>query len=136
MTSGSECSSGNDAEPLHLPHTIITVEHATLWMFLFSNVHSLVLHWCRQSLSGKYITYMLAARFFDMFECLPKFILRLWTGMLKGPDVESKLLFQQALDILAPILSHLQVVEAGFSFLTLRVICTGRESLHPSQVSI
>ena len=62
----------------------------------------------------KYTAYVLAARFFDVFECPPKFILRLWTGLLKGPNAESKLLVRQALDILAPVLSRPQMAEAGY----------------------
>ncbi|RPD67165.1 atypical/PIKK/TRRAP protein kinase [Lentinus tigrinus ALCF2SS1-7] len=62
----------------------------------------------------KCTAYVLAARFFDVFDGPPKFILRLWTGLLKGPHVEGKLLVRQALDILAPVLARPQMAESGY----------------------
>ena len=62
----------------------------------------------------KCTAYVLAARFFDVFDGPPKFILRLWTGLLKGPHAEGKLLVRQALDILAPVLSRPQMAESGY----------------------
>ena len=62
----------------------------------------------------KCTAYVLAVRFFDVFDGPPKFILRLWTGLLKGPNVEGKLLVRQALDILSPVLSRPQMAETGY----------------------
>ncbi|EJF61235.1 atypical/PIKK/TRRAP protein kinase [Dichomitus squalens LYAD-421 SS1] len=62
----------------------------------------------------KCTAYVLAARFFNVLDGPPKFILRLWTGLLKGPNTEGKLLVRQALDILAPVLSRPQMAEAGY----------------------
>ncbi|KAI0335467.1 atypical/PIKK/TRRAP protein kinase [Cubamyces sp. BRFM 1775] len=56
----------------------------------------------------KHTAYMLAARFFDVIEGPPKFILRIWTGLLKGPHSEGRHLVKQALDVLAPVLLRLQ----------------------------
>ncbi|KAI9063246.1 atypical/PIKK/TRRAP protein kinase [Trametes sanguinea] len=61
----------------------------------------------------KHTAYMLAARFFDVIEGPPKFILRIWTGLLKGPHAEGRHLVKQALDVLAPVLLRLQQSEAG-----------------------
>ena len=64
----------------------------------------------------KCTAYVLAARFFDVIEGPTKFVLSLWSGLLKLPAIECKILIRQALDILAPILSrpHMQVSEAGY----------------------
>ncbi|KAI9001012.1 atypical/PIKK/TRRAP protein kinase [Trametes punicea] len=61
----------------------------------------------------KHTAYMLAARFFDVIEGPPKFILRIWTGLLKGPHAEGRHLVKQALDVLAPVLLRLQMSEPG-----------------------
>ena len=64
----------------------------------------------------KCTAYVLAARFFDVIDGPSKFVLSLWSGLLKLPAVECRVLVRQALDILAPILSrpHMQVAEAGY----------------------
>lgn len=63
----------------------------------------------------KCTAYILAARFFDVFDGPPKFILRLWTGLLKGPPAEGRLLVRQALDIFAPVLSRPNMMESGYT---------------------
>ncbi|KAI0650812.1 atypical/PIKK/TRRAP protein kinase [Trametes meyenii] len=62
----------------------------------------------------KHSAYVLAARFFDVFDGPPKFILRLWTGLLKGPHAEGRGLVKQALDVLAPVLLRSQSSEPGY----------------------
>ncbi|KAI0352960.1 atypical/PIKK/TRRAP protein kinase [Trametes cingulata] len=62
----------------------------------------------------KHSAYVLAARFFDVFDGPPKFILRLWTGLLKGPHSEGRQLAKQALEILAPVLLRSQTSEPGY----------------------
>lgn len=52
----------------------------------------------------KQTAYLLAARFFEKFETPPKFILRVWNGLLKPPHQDGRALVRQALDILAPVL--------------------------------
>lgn len=61
----------------------------------------------------KHSANVLAARFFDVFDGPPKFLLRLWTGVLKGPHSEGRHLVKQALDVLAPILLRSQSSEPG-----------------------
>ncbi|CAL1700686.1 unnamed protein product [Somion occarium] len=62
----------------------------------------------------KQTAYLLAARFFEAFPGPQKFILRVWTGLLRPPQVEGKSLIRQALDILAPVLARSQSSEPGF----------------------
>ncbi|EPT03792.1 hypothetical protein FOMPIDRAFT_150002 [Fomitopsis schrenkii] len=62
----------------------------------------------------KQTAYLLAARFFEAFEGPQKFHLRVWTGLLKPPHLETKNLVRQALDIIAPVLSRSQSFENGF----------------------
>lgn len=62
----------------------------------------------------KHSAYVLAARFFDVFDGPPKFLLRLWTGLLKGPHSEGRHLVRQALDVLAPTLLRSQSSEPGY----------------------
>ncbi|KAI0832419.1 atypical/PIKK/TRRAP protein kinase [Trametes gibbosa] len=62
----------------------------------------------------KHSANVLAARFFDVFDGPPKFLLRLWTGVLKGPHSEGRHLVKQALDVLAPILLRSQSSEPGY----------------------
>ncbi|KAH9045426.1 hypothetical protein EDB85DRAFT_2130014 [Lactarius pseudohatsudake] len=52
----------------------------------------------------KQTTFLLAARFFKNFPTPPKFILTVWTGLLKPPPShnEARSLVNQSLDILAP----------------------------------
>ncbi|KAI0638186.1 atypical/PIKK/TRRAP protein kinase [Trametes polyzona] len=62
----------------------------------------------------KHSAYILAARFFDVFDGPPKFLLRLWTGLLKGPHSEGRHLVRGALDVLAPIILRSQSSEPGY----------------------
>ena len=62
----------------------------------------------------KQTAYLLAARFFEAFEGPQKFHLRVWTGLLKPPQNETKALVRQALDIIAPVLSRSQSFDGGF----------------------
>ncbi|OBZ70424.1 Transcription-associated protein 1 [Grifola frondosa] len=62
----------------------------------------------------KYTAYLLAARFFDAFDGPQKFLLRVWTGLLKPPHTEGKTLINQALDILLPVLTRSQSSEPGY----------------------
>lgn len=55
----------------------------------------------------KQTAYLLAARFFEAFPTPPKFILRVWTGLLKPPHSEGRALVKQALDILPPVLQKM-----------------------------
>lgn len=58
---------------------------------------------------------LLAARFFEAFEGTQKFLLGLWTGLLRPPHLsEGKALVRQALDILAPVLLRSQSNESGY----------------------
>lgn len=58
---------------------------------------------------------LLAARFFEAFEGTQKFLLGLWTGLLRPPHLsEGKALVRQALDILAPVLLRSQSNEPGY----------------------
>ncbi|KAG9317678.1 hypothetical protein JVU11DRAFT_1890 [Chiua virens] len=62
----------------------------------------------------KQTAYLLAARFFEAFDTPQKFILRAWTGLLRPPHTEGKLLIKQALDILAPVLPRSGADEIGY----------------------
>ncbi|KAF8138723.1 FAT domain-containing protein [Boletus edulis] len=62
----------------------------------------------------KQTAYLLAARFFEAFDTPQKFILRAWTGLLRPPHTEGKLLIRQALDILAPVLPRCGTDETGY----------------------
>lgn len=62
----------------------------------------------------KQTAYLLAARFFEAFEGPQKFHLRVWTGLLKPPHLETKNLVRQALDIIAPVISRSQSFDGGF----------------------
>ncbi|KDQ64542.1 hypothetical protein JAAARDRAFT_28186 [Jaapia argillacea MUCL 33604] len=62
----------------------------------------------------KQSAYLLAARFFEAFETPPKFILRAWTGLLRGPHTELRGLIRQALDILAPVIPRSCTDEPGY----------------------
>ncbi|OCH94107.1 atypical/PIKK/TRRAP protein kinase [Obba rivulosa] len=57
--------------------------------------------------------YLLAARFFEAYDVPPKFILRVWTGLLRPPHSDvAKALIRQALDVLAPVLQRTQPAHA------------------------
>lgn len=62
----------------------------------------------------KQTAYLLAARFFEAFDTPQKFILRAWTGLLRPPHTEGKLLIKQALDILAPVLPRSGADDIGY----------------------
>lgn len=62
----------------------------------------------------KQTAYLLAARFFEAFDTPQKFILRAWTGLLRPPHTEGKLLIKQALDILAPALPRSGADDVGY----------------------
>lgn len=62
----------------------------------------------------KQSAYLLAARFFEAFETPQKFILRAWTGLLRPPHAEGRILTRQALDILAPALPRSAANEVGY----------------------
>ena len=62
----------------------------------------------------KQTAYLLAARFFEAFETPQKFILRAWTGLLRPPHTDGKLLIKQALDILAPVLPRSGTEDVGY----------------------
>lgn len=62
----------------------------------------------------KQTAYLLAARFFEAFDTPQKFILRAWTGLLRPPHTEGKLLIKQALDILAPVLPRSGADDVGY----------------------
>jgi transformation/transcription domain-associated protein len=62
----------------------------------------------------KQTAYLLAARFFEAFDTPQKFILRAWTGLLRPPHTEGRVLIRQALDILAPALPRSNANEVGY----------------------
>ncbi|KAF9222005.1 FAT-domain-containing protein [Gyrodon lividus] len=62
----------------------------------------------------KQTAYLLAARFFEAFDTPQKFILSAWTGLLRPPHTEGKLLIKQALDILAPALPKSGANDVGY----------------------
>jgi transformation/transcription domain-associated protein len=62
----------------------------------------------------KQTAYLLAARFFEAFDTPQEFILRAWTGLLRPPHTDGKLLIKQALDILAPALPRSGGNDAGY----------------------
>lgn len=62
----------------------------------------------------KQTAYLLAARFFEAFDTPQKFTLRAWTGLLRPPHTEGKLLIKQALDILAPALPKSCANDVGY----------------------
>ena len=62
----------------------------------------------------KQTAYLLAARFFEAFDTPQKFILRAWTGLLRPPHTEGRVLIRQALDILAPALPRSNASEVGY----------------------
>jgi hypothetical protein len=73
----------------------------------------------------KQTAYLLAARFFEAYPTPQKFILRAWTGLLRPPHTEGRLLTQQALDILAPVLPRSSPDEQGYpqwAKTTLRIL--------------
>ncbi|KAG5637374.1 hypothetical protein H0H81_004799 [Sphagnurus paluster] len=62
----------------------------------------------------KQTAYLLAARFFAVFQTPQKFILRAWTGLLRSPHSEGRAsLRQEALATLAPSLPRADVSETG-----------------------
>lgn len=61
----------------------------------------------------KQTAYLLAARFFEVYDTPEKFILRAWTGLLRPPHTEGRQLIRQALDILAPALPRSNSTEVG-----------------------
>lgn len=61
----------------------------------------------------KQTAYLLAARFFEVYDTPEKFILRAWTGLLRPPHTEGRILIRQALDILAPALPRSNTTEVG-----------------------
>jgi len=62
----------------------------------------------------KHTAYILAARFFEAFDSPTRFILRTWTGLLRPPHAEGRILIRQALDILAPALPKRFPPEPGY----------------------
>ena len=62
----------------------------------------------------KQTAYVLAARFFECIEGPQKFVIRVWTGLLRPPHTEGKVLIRQALDILSPVLQRSQQLEPGY----------------------
>ncbi|KAH9951586.1 hypothetical protein B0H21DRAFT_818036 [Amylocystis lapponica] len=62
----------------------------------------------------KHTAYLLAARFFESFDGPQKFLLRVWTGLLRPPHGEGKALVRQSLDIIAPALLRSQSNEPGY----------------------
>lgn len=64
----------------------------------------------------QHTAYLLAARFFESFETPAKFVLRVWTGLLRPPHPEgfSRSLVRQALDVLAPKISGTSANEPGY----------------------
>jgi transformation/transcription domain-associated protein len=67
-----------------------------------------------EDLGVKQTAYLLAARFFEAYSTPQKFILRAWTGLLRPPHTEGRLLTQQALDILVLALPRSSVNEPGY----------------------
>lgn len=62
----------------------------------------------------KQTAYLLAARFFAVFQTPQKFIIRAWTGLLRSPHAEGRALVrQEALATLAPSLPHSEDGEQG-----------------------
>ncbi|KAF8974524.1 hypothetical protein BDZ97DRAFT_2053099 [Flammula alnicola] len=62
----------------------------------------------------KQTAYLLAARFFAAFPTPQKFILRAWTGLLRTPHPEGRVVLrQEALAILAPSLPKSEATESG-----------------------
>jgi transformation/transcription domain-associated protein len=51
---------------------------------------------------------------FEAFDTPQKFILRAWTGLLRPPHSEGRVLIRQALDILAPALPRSNANEVGY----------------------
>ncbi|EGO01921.1 hypothetical protein SERLA73DRAFT_166433 [Serpula lacrymans var. lacrymans S7.3] len=62
----------------------------------------------------KQTAYLLAARFFEAYDTPQKFILRAWTGLLRPPHTEGRLLIRQALDVLAPALPKSGANDVGY----------------------
>ncbi|KAI9508927.1 FAT domain-containing protein, partial [Russula earlei] len=107
MLNGSSFSDADDAFHVELLHfTAVLVEHyhpslevarkdiiKCAWQYINS-----------EDTYVKQTTYLLAARFFKNFPTPPKFILTVWTGLLKPPPSynEARSLVNQSLDILAP----------------------------------
>ncbi|KAH9999859.1 FAT domain-containing protein [Russula vinacea] len=107
MLSGSTFSEADDAfhvELLHLTAVLVEHYHSSLEVARKDIIKCAWQYINSEDTYVKQTTFLLAARFFKNFPTPPKFILTVWTGLLKPPPSysEARSLVNQSLDILAP----------------------------------
>ncbi len=107
MLNGSTFSEADDAfhvELLHLTGVLVEHYHSSLEVARKDIIKCAWQYINSEDTYVKQTTFLLAARFFKNFPTPPKFILTVWTGLLKPPPSynEARSLVNQSLDILAP----------------------------------
>ncbi|KAI0284236.1 FAT domain-containing protein [Russula aff. rugulosa BPL654] len=107
MLNGSTFSGADDAfhvELLHLTAVLVEHYHSSLEVARKDIIKCAWQYINSEDTYVKQTTFLLAARFFKNFPTPPKFILTVWTGLLKPPPSynEARSLVNQSLDILAP----------------------------------
>ena len=107
MLNGSTFSGADDAfhvELLHLTAVLVEHYHSSLEVARKDIIKCAWQYINSEDTYVKQATFLLAARFFKNFPTPPKFILTVWTGLLKPPPSynEARSLVNQSLDILAP----------------------------------
>lgn len=107
MLNGSTFSGADDAfhvELLHLTAVLVEHYHSSLEVARKDIIKCAWQYINSEDIYVKQTTFLLAARFFKNFPTPPKFILTVWTGLLKPPPSynEARSLVNQSLDILAP----------------------------------
>ncbi|KAI0268276.1 hypothetical protein BC834DRAFT_968481 [Gloeopeniophorella convolvens] len=107
MLSGTMFADADDAfhvELLHLTAVLVEHYHSLLEVARKDIIKCAWQYINSEDMYVKQTTFLLAARFFKNFPTPPKFILTVWTGLLKPPPAnsETRSLVNQSLDILAP----------------------------------
>ena len=107
MLSGSSFPGADDAfhvELLHFTAVLVEHYHSSLEVARKDIIKCAWQYINNEDTYVKQTTFLLAARFFKNFTTPPKFILTVWTGLLKPPPSynEARSLVNQSLDILAP----------------------------------
>lgn len=117
MNDGSTFADADDIlhiEMLHLTTALVRYFHETLTHAKKDIIRSAWHYITSEDAIIKQTAYLLAARFFEVFDTPQKFILRAWTGLLRPPQEVGRALTRQSLDIIAPTLAKSATNEAGF----------------------
>ncbi|QRV73100.1 histone acetyltransferase SAGA, TRRAP/TRA1 component, PI-3 kinase superfamily TRA1 protein [Ceratobasidium sp. AG-Ba] len=61
----------------------------------------------------KQTAYVTISRFFAVFDSPPKFLTRVWTGLLRPVNTENRSLTKQAVDIMVPVLTKAAAPDSG-----------------------